>query len=36
MLTFDSILLEYFADRPDGGIHFDVKNFDDLNQFESF
>jgi hypothetical protein len=36
MLTFDSILLEYFADRPDGGIYFDVKNFDDLNQFESF
>lgn len=36
MLTFDSILLEYFAERPDGGIHFDVTNFDDLNQFESF
>jgi len=36
MLTFDSILLEYFVNRLDGGVHFDITNFDDLNQFESF
>jgi len=36
MLTFDFILSEYFSHRPDGGVNFNIKNLDDLNQFESF
>jgi hypothetical protein len=36
MITTDKILKEYFYRRDDGGAFFNVNNYDDLHQFESF
>jgi len=36
MLTIDDILEEYFINRKDGGLKFDIKNAEDLYHFESF
>jgi hypothetical protein len=36
MITTDKILKEYFFTREDGGACFDVTNYNDLQEFESF
>jgi hypothetical protein len=36
MKTLGDILNEYFSKRNDGGAHFNIKSYDDLEHFESF